>query len=198
MHQPQSSDHQITRGLNYTHPPKPSAAITTIPATGISDKERNKRLATLTRLKNAWEVEGKQAEVSKAMHDAHGKQYQAMGAAVNAGASLVQASITWNKYQVAVVDNRISRAEKNAAIASIPYEIERVSIELEKKKQALDKAELELSQMMLSNDNSRQDLRENQELSVMQGYLATPTVTNFMKDLSGLLSPAVGDIPYDG
>jgi hypothetical protein len=187
---------ELSTGITYANPPKPSAAIIKIPTSGISDKDRNKQLAILGRMKNAWEVEGKKAEVKKTMHDAHGKNYQAMGAAVNAGAALVQASTTWNKYQVAVVDNRISRAEKNAAISSIPYEVERISAELEKKKQALTKAELELQNAMLINSNGRQDLIESEELSRLAGYVVTPTVAGFMGNLAALLTPG-GDIRYE-
>jgi hypothetical protein len=187
----------LSRGVNYTNPPKPTGQILTVAPSGISDKEKNRRVAMLGRIKNAWEVKSKEAEVAKTMHDAHGKHYQAMGAAVNAGASLVQAGTNWNRYQVAVADNRVSRAEKNAAIAAIPYEIERVSAELEKKKQALIKSETELQSAMLSNSNSRQDLIESEELSRLAGYVVTPTIPGFMKDLSGLLNPA-GDISYDG
>lgn len=187
---------ELSAGITYANPPKPSATIIKIPTSGITDKDKNMQMAHLTRLKNAWEVEGKKAEVKKVMHDAHGKQYQAMSAAVNAGATFVQANTAWNKYQVGVVDNRISRAEKNAAIASIPYEVERVSAELEKKKQALIKAETELQSAMLVNSNARQDLIESEQLSRLAGYVVTPTVPGFMGTISALLTPGA-DIRYE-
>lgn len=187
---------ELTAGRVYANPPRPTSAIIKIPTSGISDKEKNMQVAHLTRVKNAWEVEGKKAEVEITMHNAHGKKFQAMGAAVQASTSLINANTAWSNRQEAIVKNRVAKASANGAIAGLPYEVEIISAELEKKKQNLIKAETELQQAMLSNSNARQDLIENEQLSRLAGYVVTPTVPGFMGTISALLTPST-DITFE-
>lgn len=145
---------------------------------------------------NAWQVQGKRFEVQKQMHNAHQKQFEAMGAGVQAATSLTNASTTWNKYQVAVADNRVSRAEKNTAIKGVAIEVERYSVELEKKRVNLDKAKMDLEQALTSNAQQRLSIEADRELAMITGTAVSVTLPSFMQGLSGLLQPSV-DIKFD-
>ncbi len=202
--EPENSDNKsrwaqstsITLGANYQSPVKPFAKRLAVPSEGITDKQRDLELAKLQKIGNKWQVLGKHFEVEKQMHNAHQKQYDAMGAAVQTGTSLVNAATTWNKYQVAVANNRISRSEKNTAIRSIEVEVERHGIDLEKKKAALDKAKLELEQAIRSNAQTRLSMDADRELALIVGNPVEVTLPTFMQNLSGLLQP-VQDIQFD-
>jgi hypothetical protein len=186
----------LTNGINYTNPARPRNEKLAIPAQGISDRDKKMQLATLQRLQNAWEVVGKKAEVEKTMHGAHSKSFQAQEAAVQAGTSLVKAGTTWNKFQVAITDNRISRAEKNAAISGMEVEIKKIGAELDKKREALEKSEMELQQAILENSNKRQDLQESKILAHMEGYAVVPQLESFTRSIKSLTS-TTPDLIYE-
>lgn len=185
----------MTLGSNYQSPIKPFAKKLTVPGEGITDKQRDLELAKLQNIGNKWQVIGKRFEVEKQMHNAHQKQFDAMGAGVQAATSLVNASTTWNKYQTAVANNRISGSEKNVAIKSIPIEIERHNVELEKKKAALDKAKLDLEQSLTANAQQRLSIETDRELAFIVGNPVKIALPTFMQNLTGLLQP-VEDIAY--
>jgi hypothetical protein len=183
----------LTIGQNYQSPLKPFAGRLSIPDSGLTTHEKNLRIAKLTNLQNAWEVESKKFQVEQSMHNAHAAQYSAMGAAVKAGASLVKSGTEWNKYQTAVADNRVSRSEKNHAIATIPIELEKHSVELEKKKAALAKAKLDLEQALTSNSQQRLQMECDRQIDVIAGTRVTVTLPEFVNSVL----PS-GDITYDG
>lgn len=186
----------VTLGDNYYSPVKPFGRRLAVAGVGITDKERDQQLAKLQNVGNAWLVQSKRFEVQKQMHNAHQKQFEAMGAGVQAATSLTNASTTWNKYQVAVADNRVSRAEKNTAIIGVAIEVERYSVELEKKRVNLDKAKMDLEQALTSNAQQRLSIQADKELAMITGTAVEVSLPSFMQGLSGLLQP-VEDIKFD-
>ena len=186
----------VTLGDNYYSPVKPFGRRLAVAGVGITDKERDLQLARLQNVDNAWQVQSKRFEVQKQMHNAHQKQFEAMGAGVQAATSLTNASTTWNKYQVTVADNRVSRAEKNTAIKGVAIEVERLNVELEKKRANLDKAKMDLEQALTSNGQQRLSIEADRELAMITGTAVTVTLPTFMQGLSGLLQPAE-DIKFD-
>ncbi|WP_375495311.1 hypothetical protein [uncultured Nostoc sp.] len=186
----------VTFGDNYYSPVKPFGRRLTVPGEGITDKERDQQLAKLQNVGNAWQVAGKRFEVQKQMHNAHQKQFEAMGAGVQAATALTNASTTWNKYQVAVADNRVSRAEKNTAIKGVAIEVERYSVELEKKQASLEKAKMDLEQALTGNAQQRLSIQADRELAMITGTAVEVSLSSFMQGLSGLLQPAE-DIKFD-
>lgn len=186
----------VTFGDEYHSPVKPFGKRLSVAAEGITDKERDQQLAKLQNIGNAWQVAGKRFEVQKQMHNTHQKQFEAMGAGVQAATSLTNASTTWNKYQVAVANNRVSRAEKNTAIKGVAIEVERYSVELEKKRVNLDKAKMDLEQALTNNSQQRLSIEADRELAMITGTAVSVTLPSFMQGLSGLLQP-VEDIKFD-
>ncbi|MFN6572433.1 hypothetical protein [Dendronalium sp. ChiSLP03b] len=186
----------VTFGDNYYSPVKPFGRRLTVAGEGITDKERDQELAKLQNIGNAWQVVGKRFEVQKQMHNAHQKQFEAMGAGVLSATALTNASTTWNKYQVAVADNRVSRAEKNTAIKGVSIEVERLNVELEKKRAGLEKAKMDLEQALTGNAQQRLSIEADRELAMITGTSVTVTLPSFMQGLSGLLQP-VEDIKFD-
>ena len=186
----------VTFGDNYYSPVKPFGKRLTTLKEGITDKERDLQLAKLQNVGNAWQVAGKRFEVQKQMHNAHQKQFEAMGAGVTAATALTNASTTWNKYQVAVADNRVSRAEKNTAIKGVAIEVERFNVELEKKRASLEKAKMDLEQALTSNAQQKLSIEADRELAFITGTSVTVSLPTFMQGLSGLLQP-VEDIKFD-
>lgn len=184
-------------GHNYYSPAKPHNKRLVIDGEGITDKEKEIQLAKLQKQGNAWEVMGKRFEVETKMHQTHGKQFTAMGAAVQAGTSLVQANTQWNNYQVAVADNRVSRSNKNTVIQSIAVEVERHQVELEKKKANLDKSKMELEQALVSNAQMKLDIEHDTVLAEIVGNSVDVKLPTFVSNLSGLLK-SVEDIQFDG
>lgn len=186
----------VTFGDEYHSPVKPFGKRLSVAAEGITDKERDQQLAKLQNIGNSWQVAGKRFEVQKQMHNAHQKQFEAMGAGVQAATSLTNASTTWNKYQVAVADNRVSRAEKNTAIKGVAIEVERYNVELEKKRVNLDKAKMDLEQALTNNAGLRLSIQADRELAMITGTAVEVSLPSFMQGLSGLLQPAE-DIKFD-
>jgi hypothetical protein len=84
----------VTLGDNYYSPVKPFGRRLAVAGVGITDKERDQQLAKLQNVGNAWLVQSKRFEVQKQMHNAHQKQFEAMGAGVQAATSLTNASTT--------------------------------------------------------------------------------------------------------
>jgi hypothetical protein len=157
----------LTFGVNYQNPTKPFAMKLAVPAGGISDKERDQQLARLQRIGNSWQVKAKEFDTAKLMHVAHSKQFDAMGAAVNASGSFVKASTAWHTYQGDVANNRVARSASNHAIATISVELERHSAELEKKKAVLEKSKFDLEQSLIANATQRQSIDDAQELAAI-------------------------------
>jgi len=186
----------VTFGDEYHSPVKPFGKRLSVAAEGITDKERDQQLAKLQNIGNSWQVAGKRFDVQKQMHNAHQKQFEAMGAGVQAATSLTNASTTWNKYQVAVADNRVSRAEKNTAIKGVAIEVERYNVELEKKRVNLDKAKMDLEQALTNNAGLRLSIQADRELAMITGTTVEVSLPSFMQGLSGLLQPAE-DIKFD-
>ncbi|MEH2393849.1 MAG: hypothetical protein V7K21_20020 [Nostoc sp.] len=186
----------VTFGDNYYSPVRPFGKRLAVAGEGITNNERDIQLAKLQNVGNAWQVQSKRFEVQKQMHNAHQKQFEAMGAGVQAATALTNTSTTWNRYQVAVADNRVSRAEKNTAIKGVAIEVERYSVELEKKRSNLDKAKMDLEQALTSNGQQRLSIEADRELAMISGTAVTVTLPSFMQGLSGLLQP-VEDIKFD-
>lgn len=187
----------VTMGHNYYSPTKPYQKKLVIPTGGITTKEKEIEIAKLDKQKNAWELVGKRAEVETTMHNAHGKTYQAMGAAVTAGTELVKANTTWNNYQATVADNRVSRSNKNVSIQGIAIAVEGHQVELEKKKANLDKSKMELEQLLTSNAQTRLDITHDTVLAEIVGNSVDVKLPTFVSNLSGLLQPTE-DIQFDG
>lgn len=184
-------------GANYNSPVKPYGKRLAVEGEGMTDVERDQELAKLQKIGNSWQVLGKRFEVEKQMHNTHQKQFDAMGAGVQAATSLVNANTTWNNYQTAVADNRISRSQKNVAIKSIAIEVERHNVELEKKKASLEKSKMDLEQALTANSQQRLSIEADRELALIVGNPVEVTLPTFISNLSGLLKP-VEDIQFDG
>jgi hypothetical protein len=179
----------LTVGENYTNPLKPQNRALTVSPEGITGQDKDKQIARYKNIGNAWEVLAAEQETLKKKHNAHQKLFEAGQAAVAAGTALTKASTTWNKYQEAVAENRITRNAARNAIAAIPIEIERQNIELEKKRENLTKAKMELEELMTSNQVKRQDLDHQAILREIDGIEVQVRLPDLMQNISGLLPP---------
>ncbi len=179
----------LTIGNNYSNPSKPQNRSLTVSPGGMTSQEKDLQIARYKNIGNAWDAIAAEQEVHKKKHVAHQKLFEAGQAQVAAATALTKASTSWNKFQGAVAENRISRNEARNAITSIPVEIERQNIELQKKRENLTKAKIELEELMISNSVSRQDLSHQTVLRQLDGIEVQVSLPDLMQNISGLIPP---------
>jgi len=181
---------QFTTGDNYASPAKPTSTRLSVAPAGITSQEKDIKIAQYKNIGNAWEVLAAEQDTLKKKHVAHQKLFEAGQAQVMAATALTKASTTWNKYQTAVAENRISRNEAKNAIAAMPIEIERQNVELQKKRENLNKARMELEELMTSNQVKRIDLNHQTVLRQLDGIEVQVALPDLMQNISGLIPPS--------
>lgn len=179
----------LTTGDNYTNPSKPQNQRLSVTPGGVTSQEKDIQIARYKNIGNAWDVLAAEQDTLKKKHNAHQKLFEAGQAQITAATALTKSSTTWNKYQSAVAENRVSRNEARNAIASIPVEIERQNIELEKKRQNLEKARMELEELIISNKVKQEDMTHQAVLRQLDGIEVKATLPDLMQNISGLLPP---------
>lgn len=179
----------LTTGDNYTNPTKPQNQRLSVAPGGMTSQEKDLQIARYKNIGNAWDVLAAEQDTLKKKHNAHQKLFEAGQAQITAATALTKSSTTWNKYQSAVAENRVSRNEARNAIASIPVEIERQNIELEKKRQNLEKARMELEELIISNKVKQEDMTHQAVLRQLDGIEVKATLPDLMQNISGLLPP---------
>ncbi|QSJ14167.1 hypothetical protein JYQ62_19720 [Nostoc sp. UHCC 0702] len=180
--------HLLT-GDNYTNPAKPQNQRLSVPPNGMTTQDKDVIVARYKNIGNSWDVLAAEQETLKKKHTAHQKLFEAGQAQITAATALTKASTTWNKFQGAVAENRISRNEARTAIASIPVEIERQNIELEKKRENLTKAKMELEELMTANQVKRQGLDHQEVIRRIDGIEVRVTLPDLMQNISSLIPP---------
>lgn len=179
----------LTTGDNYTNPKKPQNERLSVSPGGVTSQEKDIQIARYKNIGNAWDVLAAEQDTLKKKHNAHQKLFEAGQAQITAATALTKASTNWNKYQGAVAENRISRNEARVAIASVPIEIERQNIELQKKRENLVKSRMELEELMTSNQVKRQDLDHQTVIRQLDGIDVQVALPDLMQNISGLLPP---------
>jgi hypothetical protein len=180
----------LTVGDNYTNPAKPQNTSLTVSPGGMTSQDKDLKIARYKNIGNAWDAIAAEQETLKKKHVAHQKLFEAGQAQVAAGTALTKASTSWNKFQSAVAENRISRNEARTAIAAIPVEIERQNVELEKKRENLVKSRMELEELIAANKVKRVDLTHQTVLRQLDGIEVQVRLPDLMQNISGLIPPA--------
>ncbi|MFN6460817.1 MAG: hypothetical protein RMZ41_003090 [Nostoc sp. DedVER02] len=180
----------LTTGDNYTNPARPQNRSLTVSPGGVTSQEKDLQIARYKNIGNAWDTLAAEQETLKKKHVAHQKLFEAGQAQVAAGTALTKASTSWNKFQSAVAENRISRNEARTAIAAIPIEIERQNVELEKKRENLIKSRMELEELITANKVKRVDLTHQTVLRQLDGIEVQVRLPDLMQNISGLIPPA--------
>jgi hypothetical protein len=179
----------LTKGSNYSRVSAPKANVLEIPSSGTTKHQAELQVSHYQRIGNSWDVLGAEFDAQKKMHDAHSKMFGAATAHVNAATAYVGAKTAWNKNQVAVANERMSSNEARVAIASVPLEIQRQNVELEKKREALLKSKSELAQLMLIGSQLTEDLSHERMLARLEGYKIPMELPGTIgQNLSGLNS----------
>ncbi|ABA24697.1 hypothetical protein Ava_D0032 [Trichormus variabilis ATCC 29413] len=179
----------LTTGDNYTNPAKPQNQRLSVSPGGVTSQEKDIQIARYKNIGNAWDVLAAEQDTLKKKHVAHQKLFEAGQAQITAATALTKSSTTWNKFQSAVAEHRISRNEARVAIAAMPIEIERQNVELEKKRENLTKAKMELEELMISNKVKREDLSHQTVLRQLDGIEVQVALPDLMQNISGLLPP---------
>lgn len=177
----------LTVGSNYATPETPKAYRLSIPPEGMTKHQAELQIANYQRLGNAWDVLGAEFDTQTKMHNAHSKLYGAATAQINASTTYVGAKTAWNNNQIAVSSEKISANAARTAIASVPVEIQRQNIELEKKRQNLVKATTEYQGLLVGNATAKQDLTHDTTMARLDGYKIDITVPEvIIQNISGL------------